>query len=200
MNAEPKIKGGYIIFPREFIDTFAGTPLLDRVLLTYLYCKASHKASPSSNGLNRGQLLTTIKQLQQAASYPIGYRCISPGIGQLRKTLRRLQESNTIEFQKTTRGLLVTICNYSFYQDPQNYESPHEATTKEHTKDKNSAHYIQECNKNDKNVINNSNKASFSFSSSQQQRPSMSFDQQDRLRAQHALEQAKKEFLADEQK
>jgi len=46
-------------------------------------------------------------------------------------------------------------------------------------------------------VINNGNKASFSFSSSQQ-RPSMSFDWQDRLRAQQALEQAKKEFLADE--
>jgi len=109
MNAEPKIKGGSIIFPREFIDASAGTPLLDRALLTYLYCKASHKASPGSNGLNRGQLLTTIKQLQQAASYLIGYRCISPGIGQLRKTLRRLQESNTIDFQKTCRGLLVTI-------------------------------------------------------------------------------------------
>jgi len=200
MNAEPKIKGGYIIFPREFIDTFAGTPLLDRVLLTYLYCKASHKASPSSNGLIRGQLVITIDELQQVTSYRFGYRRVSPGATQIRKSLQRLHGGRTVGLQKTTRGLLVTICNYSFYQDPQNYESPHGSLTEGPTEGKNRAHYIQECNKNDKNVINNSNKASFSFSSSQQQRPSMSFDQQDRLRAQHALEQAKKEFLADEQK
>ena len=102
-----------------------------------------------------------------------------------------------MELQKAPRGLLVTICKYGLYQEAQNYGSPHGSPTGGPTEGKNRAHYIQECNKNDKNVINNGNKASFSFSSSQQ-RPSMSFDQQDRLRAQHALEQAKKEFLADE--
>ena len=49
---------------------------------------------------------------------------------QLTKSLRRLREGNAIATSKATRGIYITILNYDYYQDPANYESNTEETTK----------------------------------------------------------------------
>ena len=59
---------------------------------------------------------------------------------------------------KTTRGMIISICDYELYQQPENYESNHEwnneMDTKGTTKGKLGEYYKQECIKNDKNEKN----------------------------------------------
>jgi hypothetical protein len=49
---------------------------------------------------------------------------------QLTKSLRRLREGSAIATTKETRGILVTICKYEYYQDPKNYEGNNEGNAK----------------------------------------------------------------------
>lgn len=52
---------------------------------------------------------------------------------------------------KTTRGLIVTICQYDFYQNGSNYEQANDYATNTTAKTIASGHYKQECIKNNKN-------------------------------------------------
>jgi len=59
---------------------------------------------------------------------------------------------------KTTRGMIITICDYELYQQPENYErdngSNNGSNTDATTEVKLPRYYKQECNKNDKNEKN----------------------------------------------
>lgn len=88
--------------------------------------------SPKGN-LKRGQLKTSIPEIQEACSWNVGYRKEVPSkskifriIEWLRRTGEQNGERNTngtmIETTKATQGIVITITNYSHYQDPENYE------------------------------------------------------------------------------
>lgn len=53
---------------------------------------------------------------------------------------------------KGTHGMVITILNYDFYQNPKNYEGHNEGHDEIPTKGKRGAQYIQEGNKKDKNI------------------------------------------------
>jgi hypothetical protein len=55
-----------------------------------------------------------------------------------------------IVLRKTTRGLVVTICDYNSYQNPDNYDCRTGALIGAARSDTESPHYKQECNKNEK--------------------------------------------------
>lgn len=109
-----------------------------------LYFKVWHylliKAQYSDYGrLKRGQLVTTVKELQKACSYKIGYRTETPTAKQIRTILEWLRnpdegvhegvyESPMIVTTKVTSGILVTICNYNVYQDQSYYEGNNEGS------------------------------------------------------------------------
>jgi len=145
------IKGGYILYPRVFLEITADWPLLDRVLWSWLWCKANHTDSTGyRRNLKRGQLFTSIKQLQNELSFKVGYRTKKPSAKQLRRTLEGLCEGQMIVTAKVTHGIVITICDYDFYQQPASYESPCEGLTKVPAKVQQGAKYKQEL-KNDKN-------------------------------------------------
>jgi len=184
------IRGGYILFARRFIELLADMPLLDRTLWVWLYCKANHK---DYAGLARGELVTTIDEMRDAMSYRSGYRMIKPSIMDVRRALGRYCGSNMVVTRKTTRGLVITICDFDLYQNPANYGCYADVRTGDTAGDKNRAHYKQECNKNEKNE-EGGKPTSFSFKSSYMK----TFDEMDCERASQARQTAIKEFLADE--
>jgi hypothetical protein len=163
-------------------------PLLDRALWLWLYCKANHKDYPEGN-LKRGELLTTIDEMRQAMRYRSGYSFRKPGRMVIWRTLGRYRERDMIVTRKTTLGLIITICDYEFYQEPDNYGRYTNVDAGVDAGVTEAKHYKQEC-KNDKNKEGGKPP---NFSS----RPDYlrTFDEIARERADIALERAARRFL-----
>ena len=80
MTSDLHIPGGYILYPRQFLDLLDEAPLLDRVLWTWLNCRANHRAGDLAWGrLGRGQLLATIPEMRRALSHRAGRSLRTPG-------------------------------------------------------------------------------------------------------------------------
>jgi len=183
------IPGGYILYPRVFLEMLAEAPLLDRALWVWLNCQASHRDRRYPHErLGRGQLVATLAHMREALAQRVGFCLKTPSKDQVRKALERLRRHGLIATQKTTRGLVITICDYGHYQDPAAYERLGGADTERRMKAANPRHDRQE-GKNDKN------EKGPPFS---RMNPPKSFEEMDRDRAQCALAQARQEFLADD--
>lgn len=145
--ATPTIPDGYILLSRKLLESkiMKKPPLYFKVWI-WLLMKASHK---DYGNLKRGQLITSIPEIQEAMSYYVGYRKVKPSKDQIWNVLEWLRSpcedpheditkatTNTpmITTTKTTRGLIITIEKYDFYQDPKNYESNKEGDNEEVTK------------------------------------------------------------------
>ncbi|MBC9873861.1 hypothetical protein [Macrococcoides bohemicum] len=154
---EPKIPKGYTILPRIILEQeiWKMSPLHFKVY-TYLVNKASHV---TNDKYERGVCLVTISELQDTCSYNVGYRKERPTKHQIDNVLRWLRKTYEatdgngtkapmITSTKTTRGMLVKVHDYSFYQDSKNYENDsvyvNENDTKTTAKTTNTGHYIQE--------------------------------------------------------
>ncbi|HSH25461.1 MAG TPA: hypothetical protein VLA13_07980 [Massilibacterium sp.] len=125
--------------------------------------------------MERGQLFISIPEIIEVCSYKVGYRTEKPTKKQIFGILEWLRnpnegvyegnnESHMIETTKVTHGMLVKVCNYSFYQDPKNYEGNDEKETKEPTKRQRKEQQGNNINKNDKNDNNDNNDKSASRS------------------------------------
>jgi len=125
----PKIKGGYILQPRKFDGSKASkmSPVT-RELWFYLLRNVNH--SPH-NGLLAGQKFFRFSDIQEELSWYVGYRKMVYSKPQLTKALRRLCEGNMTATMKATHGIIITVCNYSKYQNPKNYEGNDEGSTKD---------------------------------------------------------------------
>lgn len=134
---------GYILESRTILESeiWSKPPLYFKVW-HYLLLRAQYK---DYKGLKRGQLITSIAEIREACSYHVGYRKVTPSKTEIWNILEFLRnpregysegdnEGNMIRTTKTTRGLLVTICNFNVYQDPNFYEGNNEKTTKRTTK------------------------------------------------------------------
>lgn len=78
--------------------------------------------------LRRGQFVSTIDEMREAMAHNVGYRKERPSRDQIRAAYDFFTKASMITTAKTTRGLRITICNYSEYQSPKSYE----AHTKSH--------------------------------------------------------------------
>lgn len=161
---EPNIPGGYIMLSRKMIESeiWDKPPLYIKIWI-YLLTKAQHG---DYKNLERGQLRTSIPEIIEDCSWLVGYRKVKPTKDQvyqvidwLRKSCESTNESNNnptmISTTKATQGLLVNICNYSFYQDPKNYESNNETDNENDTKATRKQQQPDNINKNVKNDKNN---------------------------------------------
>lgn len=164
---QPKITGGYILLSRQLIESeiWDKPPLYIKVWV-YLLTKAQHK---KYKGLKRGQLYVSIPEIIEACSWYVGYRKEKPTkdqVFQIIDWLRRVDEAEDesdtsptmITTTKATHGLLITIDNYSFYQDPRNYEGNSETNGEKVTEATREQRQHDNTNKNDKNVKNDKNK------------------------------------------
>lgn len=160
---------GYILESRTILDSaiWDKPPLYFKVW-HYLLLKAQHA---DYKGLKRGQLITSIPEIQEACSYHVGYRKITPSKKEIYGIVKFLRnpyggndegnnEKNMIVTTKVTHGLLVTICNYNVYQDPKNYEGNDEKSAKVTTKSSRRERQGNNINKNDKNDKNDKNNIS----------------------------------------
>jgi uncharacterized protein YneF (UPF0154 family) len=119
-----KIEGGYILFARKTLESeIMDKPPLYFKLWGWMLMQAKFKPK---NGLNRGQFKTSIKEMQSAMSYLVGYRKETPTAKQIRGIYESLTKGSMIGTTKVTGGLIITILNYDKYQDPKNYEGHNE--------------------------------------------------------------------------
>lgn len=152
---------------RKIIESeiFKKPPLYLKVWVYLLSC-AQHK---TYKNLEKGQLFTSIPEIQEACSHMVGYRKETPTKDQiynilewLRKRCEDPNESNDsttmITTTKATHGLLVNIEKYSFYQDSKNYESNGDNNNEKATNVVREQRQPNNINKNDKNDKNINNK------------------------------------------
>lgn len=156
----------------------------------YLLLRAQHT---DYNDLIRGQLITSIPAIQAAMSYYIGFYKKIPTkkeifgiIDWLRRTdtsnysnhlprcVRSPHESNwkgpMIVTQKVTHNMIVTICNYEYYQTIIYGEGNNEGDDEGLMKGTAGEQYKQECFDNDNNG-KNENKTSCSDSDKAESKP-----------------------------
>jgi len=127
-NSTPVIPGGYVLIARKlFLGDLMDKPPLYFKLWAWMLDRANWK---DRDKLRRGQLLATIAEMQDAMSYRVGYRKSTPTKDEIRSAYEAFVKATMITTAKTTRGMIITICNYELYQNPKNYE-PHSETRNE---------------------------------------------------------------------
>jgi len=148
-----KIKGGYYIKARCIQNSeIAIMPPYVREIWDWLLKEANHSEKKiDGTVIKRGQLIRSFKDIQKGLHWMIGYRKMSYEKWQCEKSMKFLREQGMVVTTKTTRGMLITICNYDYYQTPKNYESNKRATTRV-TREQQLASTINKNDKNDKNV------------------------------------------------
>ena len=89
-------------------------------LWLWLLMKARWK---DGDKLLRGQVLTTIAEMQEVGGFLRGNCRTRLSPDEVRSAYGYLIDSGAITKQKTTRGMIITITNYDLYQPPQSYET-----------------------------------------------------------------------------
>lgn len=135
---------GYILESRRILDSdiWKKPPMYFKVW-HYLLLHAQYT---EYRGMKRGQLFTSINQIREDCSYHVGYRKVKPTkkeIWNILEWLRNPHEGNNegnsrgtmIVTTNGTHGMLITICNFNYYQDPKNYERNDEGNDEIPTKE-----------------------------------------------------------------
>ncbi|MFW6047444.1 MAG: hypothetical protein ACOCP4_06655, partial [Candidatus Woesearchaeota archaeon] len=129
------IPGGYILLSRKLIESriWEKPPMYLKVWV-FLLSNAQHSQYKK---LNRGQLRTSIPEIQEACSHYVGFRKETPSKSQIYRIIEWLRKpheehmkgnasESMIKTMNGTHGMVVTICNYGVYQDPKSYERNNE--------------------------------------------------------------------------
>lgn len=115
------IPGGYILLARKLLESeLMNKPPHYLKLWVWMLCKAFWK---DGDKMNRGQFISSIGEMQEALTYRVGARVVKPSVDEIRGAYRYMAESGTITVAKTTRGIIITICNFEYYQAPMSYET-----------------------------------------------------------------------------
>jgi hypothetical protein len=147
-----KISGGYVLSARKkHKSKIADCPPHFREIWDYLYHEANHKDTIYKGQLiKRGQCIRSYKDIIEALSWRVGYRKQYYKKHHCEISMKWLMKEQMVTTTKTTRGMLITICNYDYYQDPENYESDNES----HKKATRKRQWNDTINKNEKNEKN----------------------------------------------
>lgn len=124
------INGGYYIKARciQSSEVAYAAPVV-RELWDWLLMNANHTDSKYKGFLvKRGQLFRSYNDLIEGLSWRVGWRKMSYNENQMKKAMKFLREHLMITSKKELGGVLITILNYDYYQDPNNYESYYERT------------------------------------------------------------------------
>lgn len=122
-NSTALIPGGYYIVPRWRLEIRSASPVT-REIYDYLLAQANYE-DRESNGrtIKRGQCVRTYEDIQEGLVWYIGYRKMKYSKDQIENALKWLRKHEMIATEKTTRGMIITLVNYDFYQTPANYEN-----------------------------------------------------------------------------
>jgi hypothetical protein len=115
-----RVDGGFVLFARKMLESeIMEKPPLYLKLFVWMVMQAKFRPH---KGLERGQLKASIKDMQEAMAYYVGYRKETPTVKQVRKVYEGLTKGHMIGHTKGTDGMIITILNYDKYQNPKNYE------------------------------------------------------------------------------
>lgn len=148
------IKGGYIIQPRiiQESDIYKSPPYV-REIWAYLLREAnSTDVKYGGFELKRGQLFTNYQKIRDDLSWFVGYRKMSYNENQTKKAMTALREAQRITTVKELGGVVITICNYDYYQNPKNYERTNDRTNEGTAIEPMKNHTLPDNNKNVKNI------------------------------------------------
>lgn len=125
-----ELKSGYYIVPRDLGQTLlAGKTPAARLVYDYLVSKANHQArNVGGKTFERGQCLARIDEIREALSWHRGWKKEMFTRDEVKTALRCLREATMIATRKTTRGMIITVINYDYYQTQKNYEATKEST------------------------------------------------------------------------
>ncbi|MEM7394684.1 MAG: hypothetical protein AAF492_20305, partial [Verrucomicrobiota bacterium] len=90
----------------------------------YFLREANHTPRKSSGRvIERGQLVRSYEQILEDLHWRVGYRKEKYSNHQCETAMKWLAKRGMIQKAKTTRGMVITICNYDLYQSALNYEN-----------------------------------------------------------------------------
>lgn len=123
-----KITGGYYIKARKIQDSaIAKSPPHVREIWDWMLKTANHKDLKTYGIIiKRGQLFTSYQEIQNELSWKVGFIKKSYKKHDVDNAMCWLRQEQMITTQKTTRGLIVTVCKYVYYQDPSNYDNAYD--------------------------------------------------------------------------
>lgn len=130
MTTTEPIFGGYYIKARKISNSaIAHAAPHVREIWDWLIKSAQHKPYKTSNKtIARGQVLTTYEEIAHELHWMVGFIKKVYKKHHIDFSMRWLRQEGMIATQKTTRGFIVTICNYEYYQDQKNYDYDYENT------------------------------------------------------------------------
>jgi hypothetical protein len=122
------IRGGYYLKARCIEQSdIAHAPPHAREVFDYFLRKALWR---DGNKLQRGQWLTSYKAIQDDLQWYVGNRPERYKRHQIETAVKLLTKAGAITTARTTRGMIVTVCNYERFQTSDNYESQSEPFVK----------------------------------------------------------------------
>jgi len=131
-SPDAKIPRGYYIKARKIEDSqIAHSPPHVREIWDLLIRDANHKDRKCGDTIiRRGQILTSYKDIRERLHWKIGWRKKTYSKWQCESTMKQLKSATMITTKKTTRGIIISIVNYDYYQNPENYENHKKADMK----------------------------------------------------------------------
>ena len=130
MDAENKIPEGYYIKARIIKNkAISHAPPHIREIWDYCLREANHSQTKYGKyTINRGQLFRSYKDIQDSLAWFIGWRKEVYNENQMKGAMKYLRDNQMITTRKQLGGVLITVLNYDFYNDPKNYETTNEPT------------------------------------------------------------------------
>lgn len=122
--AQTTIPGGFYIKARKIDNSIIAhcTPCT-REVWDWLLRNANHKSRVVNGKLiERGQIFTDYNEIIEGLHWWEGFIKRSYKKSDMDTTMRTLRKATMITTRKTTRGVIITICNYDHYQNPKHYE------------------------------------------------------------------------------
>lgn len=149
------IREGYILQPRSIDESeVSNFPPHVREIWLYLLRKANHAdAISSGKTIKRGQLFTSYSEILEALSWKVGYRKERYKRHHCETAMKLLMKATMITTTKTTRGFIITICKYDYYQNPKNYETDSETDSESDNETATRYDTINKNEKNDNNIL-----------------------------------------------
>lgn len=119
-----RINEGYIITPRVILksEIWKTKPAWWLKIWNFILIKVNHK---DNKYFKRGTNLFTYEMIHYECNLNLDF-IKSKSISNVIKWLKLRTQITT---QKTTRGLIITVCNYELYQNPKNYVNDTENDT-----------------------------------------------------------------------
>ena len=142
------IKKGYYMKARKIQESAIATaPPHVREIWDWILKEANHS---DTNVCLRGQTVRTYEDIQEGLKWYVGWRKHTYKKHHCEISMKWLKKATMITTKKTTKGMVITVLNYDYYQTSSNYESYNETTTKP-TRKLQTTDTINKNVKNDKN-------------------------------------------------